>query len=81
MMARPDVAGMSIEDEMRREIGRLRERLAGLDAELTKIRERTAQILLQRTKTEHDLRVLEGYFNEDTEERERQTTLANLVKK
>lgn len=71
---------MLVEDEMKREIERLKQQIAVIDAELEKINKRSMDLLMSRKKKEHDLRVLLGHFGE-IEEREKQKTLANLLKK
>ncbi len=69
-----------IEDEMMKEINKLKSEIAALDAELEKINNRTLQILMQRKKKEHELKILMAHFGV-IEEKEIQTTLANLMKK
>ena len=71
---------MLVEDEMKREIERLRQQLALIDAELEKINKRSMDLLMSRKKKEHDLKVLLGHFN-NSEDKETQKTLANLLRK
>jgi hypothetical protein len=70
--------GVTLEDEMKREIVRIESEIAVLDKELEKLQFRVAQILMRKRKLEHDLLVLRSHFEPIELKKEKQTNLASL---
>ena len=69
---------MSLDDEMHHEVDRLEKEIAAIDEELKRINDRMMFLMRNRSKKEHDLRILKMNFGE-IEDTETQTTLARLL--
>ena len=63
---------------MHHEVDRLEKEIAAIDEELKRINDRMMFLMRNRSKKEHDLRILKMNFGE-IEDTETQTTLARLL--